>query len=64
MKIVKEIFIIIISIIITILFEKLSWYHLGDVPTKTVLIRLIFFMIVLVLLINGILILLSRLKNQ
>ena len=33
---------IILSLIVTfIIFEMMSWYHFGDVPTKLVLIRLI-----------------------
>lgn len=33
---------IIISLIITfILFELMSWYHFGDIPTRVVTVRLI-----------------------
>lgn len=30
-----------------ILFDAMSWYHIGDIPTKVVLIRLIGFYCVL-----------------
>lgn len=40
--------IIFFSIIFTfVLFEQLSWYHFGDIPTNVVLYRLIIFFIVL-----------------
>ena len=40
---------IIVSLIITfLLFESMSWYHFGDIPTKIVLIRLIGFFCALV----------------
>ena len=33
-----------VSLIVTFfIFENLSWYHFGDIPTKVVLIRLIAF---------------------
>ena len=39
---------LIISAIITfVLFEAMSWYHFGDIPTRVVLIRLIAFYLVL-----------------
>ena len=36
------------ALITFIIFEVMSWYHFGDVPTKIVLIRLIAFFCVLV----------------
>ena len=44
--------IIILSLITTfIVFEQLSWYHFGDIPTKIVVNRLIVFFIISVILI-------------
>ena len=35
---------VLVSLIVTFfIFENLSWYHFGDIPTKVVLIRLIAF---------------------
>ena len=40
----KKIIILIMSLLITLItFELMSWYHIGDIPTKIVLIRLILF---------------------
>ena len=39
---------VVISLIITfVLFEALSWYHFGDIPTTRVLLRLIGFFLAL-----------------
>lgn len=39
---------ILLSLVITfVIFETLSWYHFGDVPTKVVFIRLIAFFCVI-----------------
>ena len=45
---------VVLSLLITfVLFELMSWYHFGDIPTKVVLVRLIaFFLVVAVLLIS------------
>ena len=55
-KILIFVFIIVLSLAFTfILFEQLSWYHFGDIPTKVVLYRLILFFIIInivILLIN------------
>lgn len=45
-KILIGLAIVLVSLIITfVTFESLSWYHFGDIPTKVVLIRLIFFFV-------------------
>ncbi len=49
----KKIAVILIDLLVCALitflfFEKMSWYHFGDIPTKVVLIRLIGFFCVLV----------------
>ena len=63
-KILIGLAICLISLIITFTtFEMLSWYHFGDNPTKSVLIRLIIFFIVLVTIITGIVILLKKHKK-
>lgn len=42
----KKIIILTITLLITLItFELMSWYHIGDIPTKIVLIRLIIFFI-------------------
>ena len=47
-KILIFVFIIVLSLAFTfILFEQLSWYHFGDIPTKVVLYRLILFFIII-----------------
>ena len=45
---------VVLSLLITfVLFELMSWYHFGDIPTKVVLVRLIaFFLVVAGLLIS------------
>ena len=43
-KVIWVIIALILSAVITfVLFEAMSWYHFGDIPTKIVLIRLIGF---------------------
>lgn len=43
----------ILSLIITfVLFEMLSWYHFGDIPTKIVIIRFVIAFLFLSLLTN------------
>ena len=47
-KLLKSLFMIVLSLAFTfILFEQLSWYHFGDIPTKVVLYRLILFFIII-----------------
>ena len=54
-KILIFLFIIVLSLAFTfILFEQLSWYHFGDIPTKVVLYRLILFFLILNVFILGI----------
>ena len=45
---------VVLSLLITfVLFELMSWYHFGDIPTKVILVRLIsFFLVVAGLLIS------------
>lgn len=45
---------VVLSLLITfVVFELMSWYHFGDIPTKVVLVRLIaFFLVVAGLLIS------------
>ncbi len=44
----KKIIILTITLLITLItFELMSWYHIGDIPTKLVLIRLIIFFTVI-----------------
>ena len=48
----KKIAVILIDLLVCALitflfFEKMSWYHFGDIPTKVVIIRLIGFFCVL-----------------
>lgn len=59
-----SIFIIILSLVFTfILFEQLSWYHFGDIPTSVVLYRLIAFFLISVITVFGIYWLIIR-NNQ
>lgn len=47
-KMYASIVIIVLSLIFTfMLFEQLSWYHFGDIPTNVVLYRLIIFFFIL-----------------
>ena len=53
-KVFVFLMVILVSLLITFfVFENLSWYHFGDIPTKVVLVRLIaFFLVVAGLLIS------------
>ena len=56
--------IVIFSLLITfIMFDSMSWYNFGDIPTKVVLIRLIIFFIIMVTLLTGILLFIKKLKK-
>lgn len=48
-KVLKAIAFIVVALLITfIVFQNLSWYNFGDIPTKRVKLRLfIFFLLVL-----------------
>lgn len=55
---------VLVSLIITFfVFENLSWYHFGDIPTKVVLIRLIAFFCVVVSIILAICTLVRKYKK-
>lgn len=34
---------VVVAIFTFVLFEAMSWYHFGDIPTRVVLVRLIVF---------------------
>lgn len=49
-KIFNTIIIIVFAALNTfVIFEQLSWYHFGDMPTKVVLFRLIFVFLIFIL---------------
>lgn len=49
-KIIIYLILIFISAINTfVIFELLSWYHFGDIPTKVVLFRLILVFLIFIL---------------
>ena len=48
-KVFVFLMVILVSLLITFfVFENLSWYHFGDIPTTVVRIRLILFFIFMV----------------
>ncbi len=56
---------ILLSAVITfVFFEAMSWYHFGDTPTKTVLIRLIGFFLALSGISIGTIALITKNKKQ
>lgn len=59
-----DLVICIVSLVITfVLFEALSWYHFGDMPTTKVLSRLIIFFILINFALTGVFILIKKLKK-
>ena len=63
-KILIGIGIVLLSLLITfIIFDSMSWYNFGDVPTKIVLIRLIIFFVIIVVILTGIVALINKLKK-
>ena len=63
-KILIRIGIVLLSLLITfIIFDSMSWYNFGDVPTKIVLIRLIIFFVIIVVILTGIVALINKLKK-
>lgn len=63
-KAITVLVILLVSALITfVFFEAMSWYHFGDIPTKTVLIRLIAFFCVIAGLLIGITALVIRKKK-
>ena len=64
-NILISIFIIILSLAFTfVLFEQLSWYHFGDIPTRVVLYRLILFFLILTIATLGIYLVIIRNKQR
>lgn len=60
----KIIGLIILAIIITLItFETISWYHIGDIPTPIVLIRLIIFFIIVSITLTIIFNIIKRIKK-
>ena len=54
-KIIPYILVVIVSVITTFFFfAAMSWYHFGDIPTPIVLIRLVFFCVVLICVLSAI----------
>lgn len=59
-----DLVICIVSLVITfVLFEALSWYHFGDMPTTKVLSRLIIFFIIINFSLTGLIVLIKKLKK-
>lgn len=57
--------IIIVSLLITfVVFYTMSWYSFSTLPTKVVLYRMIFFFIVILLSLIGIIVLIKKTKNN
>ena len=60
----KTIIILILALLITLIaFETMSWYHIGDIPTQIVLIRLIIFFITVSIILMSIFYLIKKLKK-
>lgn len=60
----KTIIILILALLITLItFETKSWYHIGDIPTQIVLIRLIIFFITVSIILISIFYLIKKLKK-
>lgn len=63
-KVVPYMLVAILSIIITFfLFEALSFYHFGDIPTTAVLVRLILFCVALFFLLSAIVYFFKRIRK-
>ena len=60
-KFITSILIILLSVLTTFfVFEIMSWYHFGDIPTKVVLFRLIIFFLIILVIISGVLLLINK----